>query len=498
MTALPDRGRLGVLPLPSLLLLLARERASAKLRLVHDDRELTLYFDHGRLLRVAPDPREPGVCSWLVGAGRLDTKAASRVLALARSRSISEEKAVLALRLIPPKDLVAALRERSAALVLEAFDWTEAGFEIEVSIDEDARLASSAALADEVRTLVHRGLTGRWSTERIVALLGPAASRFVRPRPDLDQIVADWPRIPGLDALRRCLDSKTRLVDAARDADHPGALAAAVLLESAGALELRDEPDAEAVLAEHANASPEIEIVVEARGADASPESREEAASEKRAAARSDLESLRRTIRSLHERVAGLDHYEVLGVSRGSDLQAIRRAYVAAAKRFHPDVILRLGADDLREEANVVFAAVSRAHAVLSDPAARREYDEGLCGGGVAEAQRIATAETLFRKGEVLLRKGSFDEALQFLRPAVEICGDDPVYLEAFGWALFKKQIPEPDAALAALERAIGIDPANAVSRTRLATVLRALGKESEAREHLEKARALGSETRRT
>ncbi len=141
--------------------------------------------------------------------------------------------------------------------------------------------------------------------------------------------------------------------------------------------------------------------------------------------------------------------------------------------------------------ANELFARISKAHATLADPTSRAEYDDGLEEGGLEDAQRLASAETYFRKGEVLLRMGNFEQALGFLAPAVELCDDEPDYLVALGWALFRQSASDPEAARQHLERAVALAPDNAMAHQRLGTVLRAMGQEKDASTHLAKARQL-------
>jgi curved DNA-binding protein len=62
------------------------------------------------------------------------------------------------------------------------------------------------------------------------------------------------------------------------------------------------------------------------------------------------------------------DYYEVLGVPRDADQDAIRRAYRKLARKYHPD----LNADSEAEER---FKELGEAYEVLSDPDKRERYD---------------------------------------------------------------------------------------------------------------------------
>lgn len=64
------------------------------------------------------------------------------------------------------------------------------------------------------------------------------------------------------------------------------------------------------------------------------------------------------------------DYYEVLGVSRDADDAAIKKAYRALAKKYHPDM------NPGDQEAEKKFKEASEAYAVLSDADKRRQYDQ--------------------------------------------------------------------------------------------------------------------------
>lgn len=64
------------------------------------------------------------------------------------------------------------------------------------------------------------------------------------------------------------------------------------------------------------------------------------------------------------------DYYEVLGVSKDADDAALKKAYRALAKKYHPDM------NPGDAEAEKKFKEASEAYAVLSDAEKRRQYDQ--------------------------------------------------------------------------------------------------------------------------
>jgi molecular chaperone DnaJ len=65
------------------------------------------------------------------------------------------------------------------------------------------------------------------------------------------------------------------------------------------------------------------------------------------------------------------DLYKILGIDKGASQDDIRRAYRKLARKYHPDA----NREDPKAEER--FKEVQHAYDVLSDPAKRREYDEG-------------------------------------------------------------------------------------------------------------------------
>lgn len=64
------------------------------------------------------------------------------------------------------------------------------------------------------------------------------------------------------------------------------------------------------------------------------------------------------------------DYYEVLGINKGADDAAIKKAYRSLAKKYHPD----MNPGDAEAEAK--FKEVNEAYDVLSDPQKKSQYDQ--------------------------------------------------------------------------------------------------------------------------
>jgi molecular chaperone DnaJ len=69
-----------------------------------------------------------------------------------------------------------------------------------------------------------------------------------------------------------------------------------------------------------------------------------------------------------------MDYYEVLGVTRASDEETIKKAYRKLAFEYHPD---RNNGDSLKE---AKFKEINEAYATLSDAAKRKSYDAKFSG----------------------------------------------------------------------------------------------------------------------
>ena len=160
-------------------------------------------------------------------------------------------------------------------------------------------------------------------------------------------------------------------------------------------------------------------------------------------------------ILELAQRIADLDHYQVLGIEQRADERAIRKAYYSLAKKYHPDRHHRTHLTNLQDKLERIFVRINEAYEIVKDEASRAEYDRARAGGGPASrdaameqsaasmadphaeaARRQKMAEASFRDGKVLLERGDILGAIRCLQIAVQSQPGRPAYHAFLGRAL--------------------------------------------------------------
>lgn len=490
-------GRFEGRELPGLLLELQGQRFTGELSLAHERLEKRIRFREGAPVFVESSLARESLAAQLFESGRISHEDRKRVAAYASLKKCREAGALLALRVLGAKELLQAVREQVRRGLIDCFGWPDGAYALAEgeAAPEDAR-----ALRVDLASVIQGGIAVHWSVERVLGALEPRLAQYAARGAGFRRAARRLESDAGVERLLESFDGTRRLGEAIHAAGSALALAAAWVLDATGALDYANAPPempAEPDAADGDAAEPEIEVVVTGSDQRREPEGQARGSRPSAAAAKPSrerqAESLREAILDRHRRLDELDHYELLGIARDADAGAVKRAYFSFAKRFHPDALASAGLESLRAEASAVFARVSKAYATLSDPHERRDYDARLEGGAddEGEAERLASAETLFRKSQILLRKGDFKGALDYLRPAVELWPEDPGYQGALGWALFKQPRPDPAAARAHLEKAVTLDANDPVTLFRLAVVRRHLGEHEAAESLFRRARSI-------
>ena len=144
------------------------------------------------------------------------------------------------------------------------------------------------------------------------------------------------------------------------------------------------------------------------------------------------------------------DYWAILGLEPGGDAAALKRAFRAQARRWHPDLN---GSDPVAEER---FKQVNEAYAVLSDPRRRQAWESGAMGpdGAAAGLDPFASGfpafedycDALFGAGP-RRRGSSSDLGEPAAEPAAEPADPRPSS-DGRGWDL-KGRDADPEAAFA-------------------------------------------------
>lgn len=178
-----------------------------------------------------------------------------------------------------------------------------------------------------------------------------------------------------------------------------------------------------------------------------------------------------------------LDHYELLELPPDATHEQISQAFPLLARRWHPD---RLSPEysELRESATRIFARMTEANRVLSNPTSRKTYDQSLGRNTDSPSEQDQVVQVLrsaeaFQKAEILLRKRDLEGAEALARLAHEGDPDQPEYAGLYAFIRARRpDAKEEDLAtsLGMLKKAIGKQGDNVKIHYYLACVLKASG----------------------
>ncbi len=152
------------------------------------------------------------------------------------------------------------------------------------------------------------------------------------------------------------------------------------------------------------------------------------------------------------ERIAavdrGADHFALLDVSQDAPPEEVRTRYFALARHLHPDRLEAAGVDDVKKDAQRLFARMNEAFTTLTDPEKRYHYTQMVRAGGEvavkareaateAAVRRALDAEERFRIGEMALRRQQFEVAVREFQKAIELDPEESDHHAMLGWAVY-------------------------------------------------------------
>jgi curved DNA-binding protein CbpA len=182
--------------------------------------------------------------------------------------------------------------------------------------------------------------------------------------------------------------------------------------------------------------------------------------------------------------------YDILGVERDATEAQIRSAFRKLTFKHHPD---RFSGEE-RAQAEKRFQEITEAFNVLSHPDSRKKFDDELAqgqpGGTGATMDRKEIARKLAAKASQTMREGRLTEALSELKTALD--HDDSCSRAHYfmGIGLGKISGREKDG-LRHLERAVSLEPENAVMLSEAADLAFTVGMRARAERLAEEALSL-------
>jgi len=400
---------------------------------------------------------------------------------------VSEAAALLELQILAPLELFQALKELIRRRLIGAMEWRKGEFQL---IEGEIENSDTGPLRRSLPPLIHQALATHWTADQLLDSLSPRLGLYPRIRPGFANAVKSLDLSAAHSALFSELDPTRPLSESLGEfLNSPAALATLWILDELNALDFSESPP-EDPIESAPNFDADIELSFSKSDEDQKSDSTRNAPCDRNRVDRA--EQLRAEIGQFFSAKNDLDHYQLLGLTPEAETGTIKKAYLQAAKKYHPDALARLGLQEIKSDASEVFSRISQAFEVLSNTDSRQAYDAEQRGDlSGATAQLLTQAETTYRKGEILLRMGDFKGALPYLESALELWPEEGVYQSALGWALYKQAVSEPEKAREHLTRAIELTSEDPVAHFRLGMVLRALGESECSQKHLDRAKEL-------
>ncbi len=354
---------------------------------------------------------------------------------------------------LSPYNLSRALVLQMEAKLLEVFSWREGHFafkKAQPAHDQPVRLDRTPA------ALILEGIRRSYGAERMHTVLAPFVGQYLMPSPDRRQRLQDITSDPNEQRFVDGLDGSVKFEAALATTlipTHRARLLLVAMVE-AGMIIPSQQPGERPV----EELRPALDSQPHLAAGGRSPD---------------DLQAILEVL--LHQ-----THFEALALDREATQAEVDTAYEVRAREFHPDHF-RLREEEVRVVAERIFERLEEAHAVLSDPTARRRYIAQLDrnhtqkaasedGAKTIEAPQVV-AERIYFQGVAHLRARRYRDAGEAFRQATLLVPAQASYRSALGWALYRQAPADPRAVQTGLDqllRAVDSDPKNPWSRISL------------------------------
>ena len=157
-------------------------------------------------------------------------------------------------------------------------------------------------------------------------------------------------------------------------------------------------------------------------------------------------------MQTLYEQMKKQNFFEVLGVKREADANAVKIAYLKAARSYHPDTVAPGSPEALAKVKADIFALIGEANRTLSDAVLKADYIAELDAGGTGskvDVEKILRAEEVFQKGRIMMQNRKYADGLKLFEEAVTCNADEA---EFYAWRGYAKYLAAADRRNATTE----------------------------------------------
>jgi len=457
------QGNLAETSFPQLLHNLYALQATGLLQLSLEERKKVVYIIDGYPICVRSNLVRECFGNMLAAKGIIDERECERSLQAVRETGKLQGTILIDMGLIDPQQLHDLLKMQASEKLLEIFGWTEGDFHFNPTAEfkqNVTRIQMSPA------NLIYQGIRSNYSEDRLNAILQPHLRRY----PALSQ-----------NPHFRFQDIELNPRQAQLVAECHGAYTLSTLLERRPLSRFENKQLFAALYMTRFFDSHEKPLPADQQTSlFADPPERVQK--------RQDF--LRSYVRLMKE-----DYLTLFDIPEDADSDALHRSYMQLAKKFHPDRFQNADfSRDLQQKVNNLFQHIREAYETLDHPARRHKYLQELRQGAEPERDQVADivqAETLYEQGVMLVRRGKFADAHDFLAEAVKLYDQEAEYICYLAWTKFRSDdgngIRKGQAQLL-IAKALQMNPSLHVAHLFHGYMLKAEGRMREAEKRFELA----------
>ncbi len=139
------------------------------------------------------------------------------------------------------------------------------------------------------------------------------------------------------------------------------------------------------------------------------------------------------------EKLPNENFFQILGLPETADSAAVKTAYFALAKQYHPDTVKADSQSELRKLKGEMFTSISEAYSILSEDASRATYLSDLKSGNLdkVDVRAILGAEEKFQRACIVFKARRYAEALELIEECIAANPEEGEFYAWRGYARF-------------------------------------------------------------